>query len=263
MTKKGQIAVFIVIGIVILIFASLIIYFTTTGEEDQSEQAPSSLDTSSVQSYVDSCLESTLRDAILYTSMQGGYDTAPEDSYDISYFSVPYYHTVDSGDISPAKEKIESEISAYIETGLEQCAGNFSAFTNQGYTISGGEIQAAAAINDMNVIAEVKYPLGIQSGESSATLEDFNAQVDLPIGRMYEISRQYINKQEENPNFVRVTPLLDICANNNLTFETLYDHDTVVFTLIDPSTRAGGNADYSYSFAVKYDWENITGEVVV
>jgi len=252
MAKKAQITIFIVIGLAILIFAALLIYYTTVSEKEEIEFER--IDTTSVQSFVDSCFESALSEAVVLVSMQGGYNESPPQFYQFRYLQIAYYHTIDTGDISPEKEDIEAGISDYIEANIKDCLDNFSVFIDKGYSIDEGDIEVSTTFNMNNVIAEMQYPIDIRLDEDSAELESFYAVTDLPIGKLYYISQLYMEKQKQKPNFVRLTPLLDICANNNLSFDTIYDGDTVVFTLVDYNNNLSEDVPYIFNFAVKYNW---------
>ncbi len=63
--KDGQVTVFIILGILILIIVSVLLYFNSLSVGDFKDEIVSS-DLNSVQLYVDSCLETSSEEALRY-----------------------------------------------------------------------------------------------------------------------------------------------------------------------------------------------------
>ena len=130
MSKKAQITIFIVIGVVLLIFAGFILYYNLSSKEVESEIGLIGLDTSPVQSFIESCSSHVLADGIKFLRYRGGYYNLPEDSTLFSLNAVPYYYHFSRGDLSPSQEDIEMELSAYIEDNIEYCLKGLVMFTD-------------------------------------------------------------------------------------------------------------------------------------
>ena len=81
MNKKGQLTVFIILGIVILLVAGLGIYFYSKSTQSISRDLPSiavvQKEAEPVSSFVTACLEKTLEDASRHIGSRGGvYDSS-------------------------------------------------------------------------------------------------------------------------------------------------------------------------------------------
>ncbi|MFC1733401.1 hypothetical protein ACFL6I_24135 [candidate division KSB1 bacterium] len=86
--KRGQITLFIIIGVVILSALGLFLYLRGQVAEEE-EFVPA--DIAPIKVFVDKCLEETAKDAILVVSLQGGYYLAPENSLNFLGLKIPYY----------------------------------------------------------------------------------------------------------------------------------------------------------------------------
>ncbi|MDP3764996.1 MAG: hypothetical protein Q8R04_00635 [Nanoarchaeota archaeon] len=110
MNKKAQIALFLILGFVIILGISFILYVKNQGNpklKTESEKI-SKLSTgmSPVKVFIDSCIESVGKDAIITIGKNGGYFELPSQStkdYDIK---TAYYFYENIG-IMPPKSRVE------------------------------------------------------------------------------------------------------------------------------------------------------------
>ena len=138
--KKGQVTVFIILGVLILaVFASYFFFKSFTTTESLSAQEII-VDTTPIQLYVEGCLEKTAQDTINFISLQGGYYHLPKTYLDYSFVKIPYYFD-DGNENFPSKENIASEMEKYFKINLPKCINNFLAFKSKGYLIQEGEIE--------------------------------------------------------------------------------------------------------------------------
>lgn len=259
MHKKAQITIFIVIGLAILIFAALIIYYTTVSEKEEVEIK--GIDTAPVQSFVDSCLQQTLDDGIDYISLQGGYYYAPGSYIANLGYTIPYYHDVAEGDLMPSLDEIEKQISFYINDNLNRCLRNFSAFEKIGYNITGGNKNIILNLGESSVSVDMVYPLQIQLGEEIAAIDSFSAQTQTQLKQMYAYARMYINMQKTVPNEEPLGYLMQLAYDNDFRFETMFRYNSYIYAFNTNKTE--GKIPYVFVFAVKYDWTNILGSGAV
>ena len=70
MNKRGQLAIFMIVGVLLVGLFLLIFFLVSTNKEVKQPQEVYS--GNSIQSYVQSCIESTAKAAITHTGKQGG-----------------------------------------------------------------------------------------------------------------------------------------------------------------------------------------------
>ena len=242
-SKKSQTTIFIIIAIVIVV--GLILYFSIRGgliiEQINPEISP-------INSFIDSCISNIGEDAIYHIGETGGYFLYSERS---TKTGIAYYF--DKGqNLFPSKEKIQDELSLYMNKMLFFCLENFADFSD--FEISQGIIKTETKIIEGKVIFNVEYPLTISKGENSYFLKNFEKEIPSRLNTIYEVSSAIIEEQMLDFNNICINCLGDIAFDNKIyvTFsDDVFDEETVIFSIIDDEYKINGE-DYFFYFANKY-----------
>ena len=148
-----------------------------------------------------------------------------------------------------SKQQIEKEISNYITRNLEFCIGGFTDFTQ--YNITRGKLNTAAIIQDEKVLVKLNYPLTIKKGESVSRIQDFETEVPVRMGIIYDIIKKYQDQEK---------PIEGMCFNcqvdeleaKGLSLDSYdYNNETVIFVLKDKYSIIN-NKPFEWIFANKY-----------
>lgn len=246
MAKRGQITVFIIVGIVILVILALFLFIR--GEKEI--EMPEEIDTTSVKNFVSSCLAITGKEAAVYTGKLGGYYVVPEPYVVYENSLVPVY--CDEGvNKTPAKERIEQEISAYVDNNLIACINDFSNFP--GMKIEAGDISTKTTITQNGLLFELTYPLLINEKQS---LDLFTKEVPIELGKIYSVVNEQIKDQVSAPESVCVECMVDYGLQNNLEFDLIdYGGNNIIIILKDMETEINGEP-YKFIYAVKLTEES-------
>jgi len=243
MLKKGQLTLFIIIGIVILFLVGLVIFQRNVGLESDTEPNLDVLDVTEIKSFVDNCLDKTFVDGIEIIGMQGGY-YYPEDYISVMGFFVPVYHDFRKGDQMPTLDSVENELELYISEFLPMCI-DLTAF--EGYQIQDGEMTVDVSLmmeNDADV--DIYYPLSIRKNDAEVQISTFSASAELPLRKGFDVSRRFIDRQILNPNMVPMDYMAQLAYEGNFTYEIMTLNDTYIYVLdLD---------DFIYTFALNYNW---------
>ena len=94
--KKGQISLFVVLGIVIVVVIAAGIYFSSNlskslEEIKLAERNALSLEEKEIAGVIDACIEFTLLNAVIDVSSSGGYYPYKEGSIEYLSFKVPLF----------------------------------------------------------------------------------------------------------------------------------------------------------------------------
>lgn len=248
--KKGQVTVFIIIGILLLAMVGLVYYFRAPVDEFPKEEAFVGI-AAPVKLYVDLCVEETLSNAVVYVGMQGGYFVVPEPKTDLNIFQIPYYMELADTHV-PNIFDVQGSLQEYITFNLNTCLNNFASFEEQGYTIDYGVIDATVTISEKRVVADVEYPITVSFEGSSQEVKSFRGEVNAEVKKALDASAEFIEFQKERPLSFVVSDLNGIMADNGLTFEKLdYGEGKSIFSFINEATPVGGNP-FFWVFAVQY-----------
>ena len=232
--KKGQLTVFIIIGIVLLFSAALIIYIRQSVTQYQPpteipfEQVPTELQP--LQRYITDCLDQVAIEAVKSAGVQGGYtDTAAlrinerdptlGNAVQLSPGSdlkIPYWWYLRSGNNCegncqfaserPDLEEMEKQIGNYISSRVGLCIGDFQTFTQQGFTVAQGTPGVNVSIG-RTVVVVLNYPLTVKREGRVTKLSKFSSQVPVNLKRIYdyatsitnlEIATQFLEIQTSN-----------------------------------------------------------------
>ena len=74
MHKRGQVTVFIIVGVLILIVAGVFLY----SQDKKIIEKPTTINTAPIISFVEQCIKSTAQEGIFENGKQGGYFILPE-----------------------------------------------------------------------------------------------------------------------------------------------------------------------------------------
>ncbi len=137
MPKRGQITIFIIAGLLLLLMFGFLIVSLQGKEPLRPSQSVSD---AAVKSYVNTCIDKQVKDGI-------------------NYFGL--------GEFSQA------QISDYINHNLADCA-DFAVFMKQGIGVSTKPVSSKVSIYDRAVQVKVKFPIVLQDSGARYSFEEFD-----------------------------------------------------------------------------------------
>ncbi|QQG39092.1 MAG: hypothetical protein HYS32_01380 [Candidatus Woesearchaeota archaeon] len=219
--KRGQVTIFIIIGLIVLIAVGVFIYVNTTiekkklgVEEQKGLVIPKQVEP--IKRFVDSCVEEVTKDAIITAGLQGGYTSLSRDQFlgtpgnifsnSLQIFSglnVPYWFYEKASGIQeqkiPSLSQIEEQISNYIDVNLEDCINNLESFEKVGYNFTIEKPKTKTDIRQDEVIVITSYPIEVSIKDTRFRFDRFRSELDVGLGRLYEAAIEVIN--QENRDF--------------------------------------------------------------
>lgn len=218
MSKRGQITVFILIGITLLIIFGIVFYTKGNVSKKETETAAKKINADAfdiipVRKYVESCLKKASDDGLWLLGAQGGYVELPEGLSSTFYEDnlVPYYLS-GTTPTYPSIDNMESGLSKYVIVEFQKCL-DLSTFDYIGFNITGPEVDTTTgyakielvginvSINKDDVVVSVEYPLTISKKDSEIKAKDFRVVLPVRLGRLYNVS---VNKDMVGQNGVMI-----------------------------------------------------------
>ena len=232
--KRGQVTLFILAGIVILMSALLMFYLKSsnagaTSQTSVEKISKAGFETAPIKNYIERCLKNSAEKSFLdRIGLQGGYvstsghelskyyDRGAGDFYSgtgdmlVIYDShkVPFYMDGDAESIIP-KEQIEKKSARYIFAEFLDCI-NFSEFSKFGYIINAPDTEnilpdlkndfassiysVKVGINDKDISVKLAYPITIKKEAFKADIPNFIVTIPFGLGESYDTSRKIIDK---------------------------------------------------------------------
>jgi len=259
MNSKGQVTVFIIVGIIILAVAAIILYVTSiTITEEIETEGKQFIETVpqefiAIQQYTEACLNSVAEQGIIVLGQQGGYlypsslgdysITNPTDSVGVNLdpVLVPYWHynanpngepAVAIATLQPALYdeddslaggtymSVESQLGRYVEEEMERCLNSYEVFSGQGFVIDYDQKAVTARVWDGYVDFTLEMPMVITREDSTAEMTQFYAELDVDLKHVYEVAAD-ITDAEQNYTFLENQALELIHVHARLDGEAL------------------------------------------
>jgi len=243
LTKRGQITIFIIISI--LIVAVVVLFFSLRGT--LQKEKPVSPETAEIQNFVQGCLDESLESVVFKVGENGGYYFPPKVSTPV--LEVPYY-IKDNNNLMPKKEDIEKEISKYVSRELVLCLGDFALLPE--YQITKGQIITETKIEPERVLVEMNYPLTIIKGDAKSKIEDFNSEVPVRLGIVYDAVGEFIEKNLETPGGFCVDCLLEVLMEKGLHSNIFWEDEKTAIFIVRDFNSAVNEKEFILNFAGRY-----------
>lgn len=217
MNKKGQVTIFIIIGIVLLLSAGLTFYFVRIAEEGEEEVELIAtlvpVEFTQVKDYVEDCIKIIAIDALREFGEHGGYTSMSEDDFNFnindptesdaisispaSFSPIPYWWYLVSPNnclncqvfsAAPVGD-LERILDRYVNSNLLSCINDFEPLKEQNFVFENiGEIDTNSIIAANDVIFGVNYPFGVSKGASTTEIENFVIRIELDLGEILELA---------------------------------------------------------------------------
>jgi len=220
MKKRGQVTLFIIIGIVIVVVIALILFLRSYVLESDFQKSLQKAQTIPqqfvpIKEELDLCLSEVSTQAVNTLSLQGGYIELPTDPIPRSPIINPFSNSLEilpgmdtvfwfyesSNGIKqtqiPTIKEMETQLDNYLNENLESC---FLDIKNiQGYDIKFNEnrIQTKTKIQENHVEITIDYPTEITLDELTYTIKEHYIILDLELGKLHKIANEIINKENE------------------------------------------------------------------
>lgn len=199
MNHRGQIAIFIILALIIII--GVIIIFLLFNPPEVKV-----LDEKNPQAYIESCVRETVEDAINITSMQGG-DITPKgyvrfNSEEITYLCFNYNNYYQCINQRPLLiEHIENEITDYIRPKIMNCFGDLQKGLEKRYDIETSEMDVETQLHSRNVIVKINKKFEMSRGDEVREFNDFSMHMVHPIYDLAKIAMEIVNQESRFCNF--------------------------------------------------------------
>ena len=202
--KRGQVTIFIIIGI--LIVGSIVI-FLAVKEPLKENKIPASVD--NVYTYFLSCLEDYTLSGVNVLESQGGYIQMPTFEPGSSYmpFSsqldllgnpLPYWYYISGNNI--AKEQVptmgfmQEELGSFIDGKIRNC--ELKTYYDRGFEIDFKEPKTKTTIKDGVILVKMDMPMNITWENESYLISSHSIEVSSNLKKLYDSAVELYSKEQ-------------------------------------------------------------------
>ena len=243
MDKRGQVTVFIILGILVVIGILLLAVPRMRPPLEQETQLQNVR--SEVQQSVDSCLQQVGLEAVQYISSKGGYFDPPA-SYDNGSL-LPFYAYL-AEDNTPTQATVERELSKYVDKQLFFCVqDSLSWASSQGMRVDVGQSSTTAMIRQDDVDFTTRLPVTLGTGSAAVTQDSFIADVGgVRLREFLDVAKDIVVQQIKAPTLICISCLIDLGTKHGMRIETMdRPDDVVILLMLDKASNQ------TFSFAIK------------
>jgi len=255
MKKRGQITLFIIIGIIILIIAFFLFLMRDQIIVESIDSEPTetiSFEKYPFDEYVMSCIERKAYPAIKLMSELGG--TLDIDDYTF-YKGLPYrsflkYDECDQDIIS--KENMQQELNAYLEYNMLSCL-DFNDFKKQKFNIEfeNGfpEPKVSTIIASDEVIVKLNLKFKASKQGYSIDFNEFRETIKLPLGRLYDLALTISDQEAKDHHFDKDSWMLD--HGEEIQIEKHKPYPNIVYSLSKHADNYGFTMFFNFGIKGK------------
>jgi len=247
MSKKGQVSMFIIVGVLIVVGIALFFIFRGNAKTDDIINP----EVKEVRTFVDSCIDKANQDAIEVISLRGG------DYYQTDYTNeegVRAYY-IDSVEHIPTRSYISEQISKLASEYILNCTNDFSKFGD--YNVKEGKITMTTTIEDNRILIDVTYPLTVSKkfdeGAAVSETRDFTGyEYPIRLGLIHDGIKEVLSDPYAG-YLVCTTCLLDFIEKDDLELRMLENDkgDFISYVIMDENSVLKDNP-FIFIYGVKY-----------
>lgn len=220
--KRGQVTLFIIIGLLLLISAGVYIAYTkVVVEKPFVERARPTIaevpvEFAPVRDYVTTCLKSAAKDGLKRIGSFGGYinppaanPVEPTESKAVlfapqSSMSVPYWWYLSSPNDcegnceyqleipalqrTPNKVSVEGQLDDYVSKKVKECVGEYSALGAQGFSVKEGSRKVESNVAKDSVFFVLEWPLNVERNGKGYKIDKFFVEFPLNLREIYQLA---------------------------------------------------------------------------
>ncbi len=261
---KGQISVFIIIAVIIIVVAGVALFVSQNKTDDDyfsSNEVKPGFD--KLISSIIECHESIAQESLELIGLQGGYYTQSEKNVLVEGVFIPYYYY--DGIISyPDKEEVDKNLEQYVNDKLGACLKNIKS----DFEIMFKAIKTEVRIREKKVdlSSHVNIKINKDGKNTFFELKNYPVEIDSELNAILDLAYYYIDSHKENPELYCIDCVAEMAEKNNLYFDLVpLTQDT---SLIIISENHTASSPYSFEFLNKYIgnekgidvFEKVTGE---
>jgi hypothetical protein len=237
--KKGQVTIWVIIGILLLATTTFIIIWQSPNLTKTNE------DFTAIESSIHSCIHSSSENSIVLVGKQGG--MYKPTGVEFANHVIPIYYNRGKSTI-PDKTTLEKELAMAIKKPLDDCLFEIQdpqfipvlqhTKTNIGKNVVTVEARISLELHEL-----------IDKESIDNTIIDlYREDIIIEYNKLPKIAEEIIEVQQVDK--LPVSKIMDIATENNVEFEFITVDDTLLISLVDNDLF---KEPYYFTFGLQYE----------
>lgn len=218
-------------------------FIKKTEHEEQNFQETST----NLNYFINSCLETSLKQAILKTTSTGYIKEQV-----IVYNQEEYgFFIKDSNNYFKNKSEIETTISNKFKEKLTYCLDDFNIFKEQGYEINLNNIFTKMLLTEQVIIAEVTLNMSASIRNTQLLQTEYSTRINYPLLDHHRLLEEYVEEQQKSEFFL-ISYFAEKMHENQIPYTINYaGEETIIIQITLPDNNEEFEEDLKMRFAIK------------
>lgn len=213
MQKRGQVSVFAIVGVVLVILVALFFYARsefgffvepTTFLSDKAKP---------IQDNLKECVDKSGAEALNTFGKQGG-EFFPGryrlyDGYYVKYFCWDIPGVPECTNRMPTIDEMLGELGRKIEIDVNSCVDKKLVESGFGYEVSAGLLTTSIDTTGNSLLITADYDVELRKGESKTTVNPVTISFDAPIEELYAVAVDIVNSEARVGSFEQLLYMLN------------------------------------------------------
>jgi len=260
--KRGQLTIFIIVGVVIVVGIVAFFIYQGGSEDRYFSQPDVSEGVSEIEEYLGGCFDYVSEVSMHNVMMQGGYYDRPSrvEAFDEDNATfLPYYY-YEGEENMPSIETIEAELAKSMDEMAPGCV-DIAEFTN--FDVSYSRVETSVDIRDEEVVFTVDMPIKLEKEGHVMIIDMKNRPVSVPsrLKGMHNVAQYYVTDVSQGDASYCVNCLGDLAIANGVSVDIVGIGPTTSSVIL--SEDMGGAANFTYFFFLtKFTEEEMYGDEI-
>lgn len=249
MKKRGQITLFIILGIIIISVISIAVFFRTQlireGEDILIEELALPSDVMDVRNHIEHCIETTSKEGLILMGLQSGWITPLPNSLEIDSLLIPYIYDQGNNYLI-SMEEMKLYYANYIDYNSIMC---FNPDNYPNLEIEEFQPNTIIDVRDNEVITSTEYRVIVSRDGSSYNLfTPYRFSHNVRLRFLYDITSAIMQKTIIEPDLID----LNYLGSFDLEIELLnVEENKMLYILSDEQSNIDGEP-FTFIFANRF-----------
>ncbi len=213
MQKRGQVSVFAIVGVVLVILVAL--FFFARSEFGFFVEPAVFIDDKAkpIEDNLRDCVKSSVSDSVEKFGRQGGNFNPTKfrlyDGYEVPYFCDNIPGVSECLNRMPALGNIMDNFNNYVQNNVRECVDEGLAEGGFGYEVDAGELTTDVSNARGGILVNANYNVKIKKGEITTSVKPVNIRFDVPIDDIYNAAVDIVNAEARAGSFEQMLYMLN------------------------------------------------------
>ncbi len=250
MGKRGQLSLFVVLGLGLFAIIVLGYYYSNLRGEDSQEKAELelSLRADEINKYVSDCIRKSTFEGLVILGQNGGYIQTPNL---ISFKGTSYWY-LNQVNIQPFLNQTQERLIEYVNEKVPDCVDGANA-SKFGFQVEKGNPFTYIDFSNNDVVVRVVYPIKASKQSFSKEFSEFYNTFDIRYRQVFEAASE-VNDHLFDSDFDPKEPLKKLDYIKQSDFDIEYKNpetDIVTFVITDRKSITPDRQMYKFMFTAK------------